>query len=68
MLDQKNFSEIPNAIDGTIIGILINVSRTPDTIFPKVFRAINIAIGKPRSIPNTVTTAAKPYERNRLCQ
>ena len=57
--DQKNFNEIPRAIDGTIIGTLIKVSRITDIHLPKVLRAISIAIGKPIAIPNTVTIAAK---------
>ena len=46
-----------------MIGTLIKVSRIIEGHLPKVLRAISIAIGKPKAIPNTVTIAAKPYER-----
>ena len=57
---QKNFREIPNAIDGTIKGMLINVSRIADGNLPNVLRAIRIAIGMPVRIPSTVTMVPKP--------
>ncbi len=57
---QKNFRETPNAIDGTIIGMLIKLSRIVDGHLPKVLRASKIAIGMPRIIPKIVTIAAKP--------
>jgi hypothetical protein len=44
------------------------VSRTAEGHFPKVLRAISIAIGNPRIIPKTVTIAAKLYESSKLCQ
>ena len=65
---QKNFNETPKAMDGTIIGMLISVSRIAEGHLPNVLRAISIAIGMPRIIPKTVTIAAKPYDRSRLCQ
>ena len=57
---QKNFREMPKAIDGTIIGTLINESRIVEGHLPNVLRASNIAIGMPRIIPKTVTMAPKP--------
>ena len=58
MLCQKNFKDTPKAIEGTIIGILINVSRNEESQLPNVLRASNIAIGMPRIIPKTVTMAS----------
>ena len=58
-LDQKNFKETPSAMEGTMIGTLIKVSRIMEGQLPKVLREIRIAIGKPKAIPNTVTIAAK---------
>ena len=57
---QKNFKEIPNAMDGTINGMLISVSRIAEGYLPNVLRAIRIAIGIPVRIPSTVTMAPKP--------
>ena len=49
MLCQKNFKETPNAIEGTMIGTLIKVSRITEGQLPKVLRAIRIAIGNTQS-------------------
>ena len=57
---QKNFRETPKAIDGTMIGTLINESRIAEGHLPNVLRASSIAIGMPRIMPKTVTIAAKP--------
>jgi hypothetical protein len=57
---QKNFKEIPKAMDGTIIGTLISESSIAEGNLPNVLRAISIAIGMPRMIPKAVTIAAKP--------
>ena len=46
---QKNFNETPNAIEGTMIGMLMRLSRIADGALPKVLRAISIAIGMPRT-------------------
>jgi len=59
---------MPNAIDGTIIGMLIRVSNIAESHLPKVLRVIKIAIGKPRAMPKTVTIAPKTYESVKLCQ
>jgi hypothetical protein len=65
---QKNFNEMPKAIDGTIIGTLINESSIVEGNLPNVLRAISIAIGIPMITPKNVTVAPKPYDRSKLCQ
>ena len=65
---QKNFSEMPKAIDGTIKGMLISKSRIVEGSLPNVFRAIRMAMGIPVTIPRTVTMAPSPYDNARACQ
>jgi hypothetical protein len=62
---QKNFNEMPKAIEGTIIGMLINESRIVEVNLPNVLRAIIIAIGKPRRMFKSVTVPPRKYDRSR---
>jgi len=65
---QKNFSETPRAIDGTINGMFTRMSSSAEKEFPSFLRAISIAMGRPIMKPRTVTIAPRPYESRRLCQ
>ena len=67
-LFQKNLSETPRAIDGTINGILTRTSKIADDKVPNLLLATIIAIGRPIITFKTVTTAPRRYERMRLCQ
>ena len=67
-LCQKNLSETPKAMDGTINGMLTKTSSTVEGIFPNFFLAMIIAIGNPTMKLISVTIPPRRYERSKLCQ
>lgn len=65
---QKMLMEAPNAIEGTIMGMLDNTSRAVEGPFPHRFLEMRTAIGKLAKTFSIVAVVATTYDKIRLCQ